>query len=459
MVTFELTEEQKEVQQTVRAFAQETVKPLAEEAHEKSTAREAFRTMKPAYEEAVEKGLAFPHIPEEYGGQGIDHLTLSIAAEEICAADPGFGCILLVNGLGQLPVMMFGTDKQKERWLGETIEKIENGQTDYLWGYVISEAAGKPGGTANFDHPGEYPVGQQLVADYDEDAGEYVLNGTKYWPSSAGGWDLAGADHSMFVVRTDPEAGGKEGLSALIVPRETEGIEYNYIDKLGQRTNQNVEIVCDNAQVSEENLIAEGDGDVVINKAFSWSGPIAAAAAVGCARAAYEYVLDWAKTNTAGGADPIFHHQAVGYMLFDVQAKIEACRYLYWKAAHYMEEQGLKDNELHGGSILAGSTAKVFATETCLDAIYECMQVMGINAIDVDHPLNKIYQDASTLPLYDAGNVGVQRRKGWGVMGDDEYDPYLFMENEDIEFNKAMEGWGTEGTAPPEVTGPGSSDD
>lgn len=457
MVDFALTEEQRMVQETAREFAQETVKPLAEEANEKDDPEDVFTTMKPAYEEAFELGFAFPYVPGEYGGgfqeEAIDHLTFAIAVEEVCAADPGFGCTLLVNTLGQLPVYMFGSDEQKERFLGETVEAMEEGNSDYIWGYVISEPPGKPGGTASFDAPGAYPTGQQLTAEYDEEAGEYVLNGEKFWPSNAGGWDLEGADKSVFLVRTDRDTGGKGGLSAIIVPRETEGIEYHYIDKIGQRTNQNMTIYCDNARVPEENLLAEGLGHYLVMKAFSWSGPIAAAAAVGCARAAFDYVMDWSKEYTAGASTPIYEFQAPGYMMFDAASKIEASRYLYWKMADYMDKQGVaggieRHEDLNAGSVLAGSLAKVRATEVCRDVIYECMQVMGVNSIDESHPLNRIYQDAITLPLYDAGNVGIQRRKAWGVMGDEGFDSTLIMEDRGLKYKDSMVGWGTESGAP-----------
>ena len=90
------------------------------------------------------------------------------------------------------------------------------------------------------------------------------------------------------------------------------------------------------------------------------------------------------------------------------------------------------------------SIAKVFATETCYEAVYDCMKTMGINSVDTRNPLNKFFRDSSIMPLYDGGNMGMQRRKGWGVMLDPAYDHLMLMDNRTMKFKKEMEGWGTQ---------------
>ena len=168
------------------------------------------------------------------------------------------------------------------------------------------------------------------------------------------------------------------------------------IDKLGHRLNQNVHMVFENCRVPEENAFAVGNGDLVISKAFTWSGPVAGIAATAVGRGAYEYTLNWAKTYTAGGDKPIIYHQAVGYMLADAAMRIEACRYLSWKAAHYLD---MYDSEGHA----FGAMSKVFCSETMFETVYKCMQVMGINALDKAHPMEKFLREAAVLPIYDAG--------------------------------------------------------
>ena len=237
-------------------------------------------------------------------------------------------------------------------------------------------------------------------------------------------------------MRTEPGQGGKSGLSAIIVPHDAPGVTYEQpISKLGHRLCQNNSIIFQDCRVPQENIFAVGDGDLVVSKAFTWSGPVAAIAAVGVARSAYEYALKWSKTYTGAGDRPIIHHQAVGYLLADIAMKIEACRAFSWKSAHYLD---LHDNDGHA----VGAMAKVFAGETLFASVFRAMQVMGVNALDRRHPLEKFLREAAVFPLYDAGNIGMQMRKIWGVMLDDGFDPRAITDSRPMPFTKSMEGAG-----------------
>jgi alkylation response protein AidB-like acyl-CoA dehydrogenase len=221
----------------------------------------------------------------------------------------------------------------------------------------------------------------------------------------------------------------------MIVPRGTPGITYEQpISKIGHRLCQNNTIQFTDCRVPEENIFAEGNGDLIIAKDFTWSGPVAAIASVGVARSAYEYVLKWSKTYTAGSDKPIIHYQAVGYLLATVAMKIEACRAFSWKAAHYLD---MYDSEGHA----VGAMAKVFCGETLFKAIFEVMQAMGVNALDREHPVERYLRESLVFPLYDAGNIGMQMRKIWGVMADADFDPRAISESLPIEFKKSMHGW------------------
>lgn len=435
-IDFTPTPEQRALQASARTFAHEVLRPLVAKADAEPDPQRGFAMVQPAYVEAYRLGFATAFLPREYGGAGVSNLDLQIVAEEICAVDPGFACILLVNGLALMPVVWFGTAAQKRKWL--TMATSDPTGT-FLAGWVVSEPAGMPGGTANFDHPAPHPVGIGVTATFDPKDECYVLDGRKYWPSSAAGWDLQGANVSTVIARTDPARGGKQGLSALLVPRGTPGMRFEPpINKIGHRLNQNADIVFERCRVPVENAFAIGDGDLIVSKAFTWSGPVAGIAAVGVARSAYEYTLRWAKSYTAGGQVPIIQHQAPGYMLVDAAMRIEACRALCWKAAHYLDQF---DSEGHA----IGAMAKVYASETMFEVVYRCMQVMGINALDKLHPLEKLLREAAVLPIYDAGNIGMQRRKIWGVLADPEFDPRAFVDTRPIRFTKAMEGLGVLG--------------
>jgi nitroalkane oxidase len=433
-IDFTLTPAQQRLQRNAREFAVEILQPLVKSADAEPDTQKAFQSLKGAYVECHKLGFAMGFLPKQYGGGGVSNVDLQIVAEEITAVDPGFATVLLVNGLALMPIAWFGSEAQKRRWLGEA---TSDPRGEYLAGWTVSEAAASPGGTANFDHPGDHPTGIGLVARHDKGRGEYVLNGTKFWPGNAGGWDLKGANVNVCIVRTDPQLGGREGLSAIVVPRGTAGVTYEQpLSKLGHRLCQNNSIVFADCRVPEENAFAVGNGDLVINKAFTWSGPVAAIAAVGVARSAYEYVLKWAKTHTAGGNAPILHHQAVGYLLADVAMKIEACRAFSWKAAHYLDQF---DSDGHA----VGAMAKVFCGETLFQAVFRTMQAMGVNSLDRTHPIEKFLREAAVFPLYDAGNIGMQMRKIWGVMLDEDFDPRAITDTRAMPFKKSMEGVGT----------------
>jgi acyl-CoA dehydrogenase len=428
-IDFTLTDEQRKLQLEVRDFAENVLAPVVREADAEPDPLRAFQMTKPPYVEAYKRGIAFGMLPAEYGGGGLSNVDVIIAAEELCAVDPGFGCTVLVNGLGLMPVWYWGTEEQKDRFLRAATSDPSG---EYLVGYAVSEPAGTPGGTANFDTPLPHPVGIGVTADLDGD--EYVLNGRKYWPCNVAGWDGQGADVSIVVVRTDRSQGGTEGLSAIMVERGTPGVSYRLISKIGHRLTPNAEITYANARVPAANLVegTRGNGDLLINRNFAWSGPVAGIAAVGVARAAYEAALDFAKTYTAGGPYPIIHHQNVGYVLGDVAARIEACRYFCWKTAHYLDQ-----HQYHGEMI--GAMCKIQCTELLFDAVFKCMQVVGVNSVDKQHMFEKYLREATILPLYDAGNFGMQRRRVHGVLTRPDFNPRALMEDEPIDFTKTME--------------------
>lgn len=181
-------------------------------------------------------------LPREYGGGGLTNVELILAAEEICAVDPGFACTVLVNGLGLLPVWYWGNEEQKDRYLrAATLDPTG----EYIVGYAVSEPAGAPGGTANFDTPLPHPVGIGVTAIRDGD--EYVLNGRKYRPCNVAGWDGKGANTSIVVVRTEPEKGGTEGLSAIMVDRDTRASPTTSSTRWRIGLTPNAEILFENA--------------------------------------------------------------------------------------------------------------------------------------------------------------------------------------------------------------------
>ena len=429
-IDFSLTEEQRQMQATVRKFAQNELKPVVEAADRQSDPWEAFVATKEVYKRAYDLGLAMSFIPKKYGGLGATNVDFQIAAEEICAVDAGFACTILVNGLTLLPILWYGSEEQKETWLRKA---TSDPNRTFLGGWIVSE----PSGTANFDSQRPCPAGICVTATHDKANGEYVLNGRKMWNTNGCGWDKKGADVSVVIARTDAGAGGDRGLSAFIVPRETPGFETTGIlDTMGHRTTVQPELCFENCRIPESNLLpgAAGNGDLCITKAFTWSGPVAGIAAVGVMRAAFDFVLEWSRNYTAGGGDPIINYQNVGYMLSNLKMKIEAARYLSWKAAHYLD---CHDGEGQEGAAIS----KIFCGELAVAGLNDAMRLMGINSYLKDYPIERYMRDALCFPIYDAGNMGVQRRRLHGMIGHPAYDPMAFAENLAIRFEKAMLGF------------------
>ena len=167
-IDFTLTQAQCRLQRIAREFANDVLGPLVRAADEMSDSQKAFIAMKGAYVEAYKLGFATGFLPKAYGGAGVSNVDLQVIVEEICAVDPGFATILLVNGLALMPLVWFGSETQKRKWL---VPASSDPRGEYLAAWTVSEAPGSPGGTANFDHPGPAPVGISLIATHDREIG------------------------------------------------------------------------------------------------------------------------------------------------------------------------------------------------------------------------------------------------------------------------------------------------
>ena len=428
-IDFSLTNEQRKLQADTREFAENVLGPVVREADAEPDPLRGFQRTKEAYVAAYQAGIAFCMLPREYGGGGVTNVELIIAAEEICAVDPGFACTVLVNGLGLLPVWYWGNDEQKDRYLRAATSDPTG---EYIVGYAVSEPAGAPGGTANFDTPIPHPVGIGVTASATV-TNTCSTGGNTGRATSAAGMARAPTRASLSCAPIPTRAAPK-GCRRSWSTGVLRASAYKLIDKMAHRLTPNADVVFDNARVPAANLVegTEGNGDLLINRNFAWSGPVAGIAAVGVARAAYEAALDWAHTYTSGGPRPIIHYQYPGYVLGDVAAKIEMARYFCWKTAHYLDQ-----HDYHGE--LIGAMCKIQCTEMLFDCVYKCMQVVGVNSLDRQHMFEKYLREAALFPLYDAGNFGMQRRRVHGVMADPSFNPRALMDDEPVEFTKAME--------------------
>jgi alkylation response protein AidB-like acyl-CoA dehydrogenase len=277
-----------------------------------------------------------------------------------------------------------------------------------------------PESLTNFD--AEDPdAGIQTIARQQGDS--LIVTGEKHYTTNGTGWDGRGAHLFSVVCRTDPTKGASESLAVVMVPGNIPGVEViGVYDKLGHRGVVTPRVDFNEVEVPAENLIGRpGQGNEIVSRAFSWTAGIIGAACVGVMRAAFDYAYDFAKRERRLGAMPVIDHQNVGFMLAEARMRIEAARYLTWKACHYSDTTGNRGEEL-------AIMAKVYCSELCVQTIYDLMRVVGVESYTPHTPLERLLRDAMVFPLYDGGNMGVRRRQLHGILRREGYDQMLAAE-------------------------------
>ncbi|BBG00891.1 MULTISPECIES: acyl-CoA dehydrogenase family protein [Pseudonocardia] len=171
------------------------------------------------------------------------------------------------------------------------------------------------------------------------------------------------------------------------------------------------------------NMIGQpGDGMEIVKSVFSWTCAPIGAACVGRMRAAFDYAYEFARTDTRSGPHLVIEYQNAGYMLADIKIRIEAARYLSWKAADHFDKTGGKDREL-------ANITKVYASEQSVQVVYDAMRLVGVDAYTDKTPISGIMQDVLCFPVYDGGNMGVRRRQLHEMLMQPSYDPLALAEN------------------------------
>lgn len=411
-IDFTLSESQQQLQKNAQDFAEGVLRPVAEKIDRSADGWEAFLAGREAYREMAKAGFTAAFIPTEYGGGGFSMLDFAIAAEELSRVDISVPTTLLGSGLGLQPVIQHGTPEQKERFLRPFVEDAEG---DLLASYAFTDVDGG----ANYDSA-DPSAGIQTMARRDGD--EWVITGQKHYTTNGTGWDRKGCHLSTVVCRTDPAAGADESLAVIAVPGDVPGITVvDVYDKLGHRGVVTPRVHFDDVRVPADNLLGQPGqhGRRIVSGAFSWTAALIGSACVGTMRAAFEFALDFARTEKRLGSVPLIEHQNVGFMLADIKMRIEACRYLTWKACHDFDHTGGLAEELP-------IMTKVFCSETAVSTVYDCMRVVGIASYTRDlAPLERLMRDAMAFPLYDGGNMGVRRRQLHEMFRQPGYDSML----------------------------------
>ena len=366
-----LNESQQLVRDTMRAFAKERLAPFAPQWDRDHAFPRA------ALAELGNLGACGMVVPEQYGGAGLDYVSLAIALEEIAAGDGATSTIVSVqNSVVCGPILAFGSEVQKAT-------------------YLRSLACGAKIGCFCLSEPQAGSDAAAIASRAERDGESYVLNGVKQFITSGKHADVA----LVFAV-TDKRA-GKKGISAFIVETDTPGYRADRVEeKLGQRASDTAQIVLENCRVPLANLLGrEGEG-YRIALANLEAGRIGIAAqSVGMARSAFEAALAYARDRVSFGK-PIFEHQAVNFRLADMATEIEAARQMVWHAASLRDagKPCLKE----------ASMAKLFASEMAERVCSAAIQIHGGYGYVADFPVERIYRDVRVCQIYE-GTSDIQR--------------------------------------------------
>ncbi|TMI87126.1 MAG: acyl-CoA dehydrogenase [Bacillati bacterium ANGP1] len=368
---FELSEEHRLVQRTVRDWATARLLPLAAEMDRSS------RYPPELIRELGDLGLMGVFIPEEYGGGGMDTISYCIIMEEIARAEAAISAVLSVNNsLVCYPIFAFGDDRQKRHYLPDLARGRRIGC------YCLTEpTAGSDAGS---------------LAATARDAGDHwVLNGTKIFVTN-------GVEANVLIVYARTEADpGSRGISALIAEKGDPGLSVGKVEhKLGIRASSTCEIVLDECRIPKDRLLGQRGKGFHVALATLDGGRIGIAAqALGIARAAMEDATAYAKERRQFGR-PIAAFQATQWKIADMATRIQAGRLLAYRAA-WLRDQGRRHTR-------EASMAKLFASETAMWAATQAVQIFGGYGYIQEYPVERHFRDAKITEIYE-GTSEVQR--------------------------------------------------
>lgn len=411
-IDFSLSAEQQALQVGARTFAREVLSRVARTIAPLPRPEERFFATQPFYAQMAQAGFVHALFPKAYGGTGLAVLDFALAAEELTAVDINVPTTVLATGLGMEPILGFGSEEQKRRWIGEILEN----PAERLAAFAFTEVAGG----ANFDCP-DPAAGVQTFARREGD--EWVISGRKHYTTNGCGWNGKGAHLLTVVCRTDAHAPPDQSLAVIVVPGATPGVEVaGYLDTAGHRAVASPRIHFNEVRVPAGNILGRpGDGIAICQHAFSWTAALIGAACTGVMRAAFDVAFEFARRDKRSGNVPVIEHQNAGYMLADLKMRIEAARYLTWKACHQLDRTQRHNDEL-------AIMTKVYASELCVQVVYDAMRLVGVDSYTDLSPLSGLIQDALCFPLYDGGNMGVRRRQLHQRLKAPGYDPMASAE-------------------------------
>ena len=365
---YAIPQEFEDFRETIRRMAVERVAPRAQEIDEKA---EYPRDIRELFASHDLMGLPFE---ERYGGTGTGTLMLNIAVEEIAKACASSALILMIQELGTLPLNLFGTDEQKERFL----PKCATGEWSPAFALSEPDAGSDPGGMRT-----------KAVRDGDE----WVIDGTKNWITN-----LGIADFYICFAVTDPAAGHSAGISAFVVEADRPGFSVGKLEKkMGIKGSPTGQPIFDNVRVPAENLIGEENaGFKVAMATLDRSRLGVAAQAVGLAQGATDYAAAYAKERQQFGK-PIASFQGIQFKLADMESRTAAARELLYRAASKVDA-GDADMGKHS------AMAKLIASDTAMAVTTDAVQVLGGYGYVNEYPVERMMRDAKITQIYEGTN-------------------------------------------------------
>lgn len=373
MIDFTLTDEQREFRDMAHKFAEKTIRPAAPEADEKE------EVPWEVIEKAHQAGLLAYSLPERYGGGGVESvLTKAIVDEEIFWGCAGIATIMGAVALAATPILIAGTEDQKMKY----VSRLCDPSKVTLGAYALTEPSA-----------GSDPAG--MITNARKEKNKYILNGYKSFITNAGIADV------YVVFATVDASRGMEGITAFIVEKDWRGVAPGKKEKkMGIRASHTASISFDDVEVPIENRLgAEGEGFKIAMKTFDITRTHIAAGAVGIARAAYEYSLNYAHERKQFGK-PIFSFQSIAFMLAEMAMEIDAARLLTWRAGSFYDQGKPCAQE--------ASMAKAFAADVAMKTTTDAVQILGGYGYMREYPVEKWMRDAKIMQIYE-GTAQIQR--------------------------------------------------
>lgn len=369
MVDFTLSDEQKNLRELAHDFAAKEIRPVAWELDRDGAWPQAI------IDKAHEVGLMNTHIPEEYGGPGLNYLDGCIIEEELSWGCSGVQTSLGANGLASAPVMLGGSEEVKREFAEELVA------TPKLASFCLTEP-----------DAGSDVSGMRTKAVREGD--KYVLSGSKCFITNG-----SYADWFVVYAKTDPEAGHR-GISAFLVRKDETVIVDKKEDKMGQRASNTATITFNDTEVDARYLLGEENkGFKLAMMVLDRTRPGVAAMATGISRAAFEFATTYSKERVQFGV-PIAMHQAIQFMIADMATKVHLSRLATWNSAVLLD-QGRRNT-------LESSHAKRFAADSAMEVATDAVQIYGGYGFIKDYPVEKLMRDAKIMQLYE-GTSQIQR--------------------------------------------------